>query len=354
MKKQVFIVNNIEFVVENDEELLESFASLSLNPTIKWIKFDLTDNKPNANKQRIPQSEFSNLIRTGVHMPIKMAEGFIRDGHEFAMPIGAITGLIEQGDQVKGIAALWSKEFPHEIEILEKMTDADVKPQLSWELLYQDSSYDEKSGVEDLLGVVLSATTLVNIPAYEGRTSITRMASTEAAKEEEEKKKMEERVKELEKLLKEASDSKATLEALIQELTDKVSELETSAKELEESNEELSNYKIGIEKENAKAEKLEALKELFLSAGVELPDEYLENEEKMTALLEMDLSQIEFLIQEIGIFASTDDDPESELEGSRASLRLGSRTNAPNLRGKGGKGKPTKEKIVESLKERAK
>jgi predicted GNAT family acetyltransferase len=348
MKKQVFIVNNIEFVVENDEELLESFATLSLNPTIKWIKFDLTDNKPNANKQRIPQSEFTNLIKTGIHMPIKMAEGFIRDGHEFAMPIGAITGLIEQGEQVKGIAALWSREFPHEIEILEKMSDADVEPQLSWELLYQDSSYDEESGIEDLLGVALSAATVVNMPAYEGRTSITKMASTEASKEEEEKKKMEERVKELELLLKEAAKDKEVTENLVQELTEKVSDLETSMKELEESNEELANYKIGVEEDKAKADKLVALKELFLSAGVELPDEYLEDEEKMASLLEMDLNQIEFLIQEIGIFASTDDP-----EGSEASLRLGSRTNAPNLRGKGAK-KPSNEKIVESLKERAK
>ena len=348
MKKQVFIVNNIEFVVENDEELLESFASLSLNPTIKWIKFDLTDNKPNANKQRIPKSEFTNLINTGVHMPIKMAEGFIRDGHEFAMPIGAITGLIERGDQVIGIAALWSREFPQEIEILEKMTEADVEPQLSWELLYQYSDYDEKSGVEDLLGVALSAATIVNMPAYEGRTSITKMASTEASKEEEEKKKMEERVKELELLLKESTKDKEAKDVLVQELTEKVSEIEVSMKELETSNEELANYKIGIEEDKAKAGKLEALLELFLSAGVELPEEYLEDEEKMASLLEMDLNQIEFLIQEIGIFASTDGP-----EGSEASLRLGSRNSAPNLRGKGTK-KPSNEKIVESLKERAK
>ncbi len=350
MKKQVFIVNNIEFVVENDEELLESFASLSLNPTIKWIKFDLTDDKPNANKQRIPKSEFINLINTGVHMPIKMAEGFIRDGHEFAMPIGAITGLIEQGDKVKGIAALWSREFPHEIETLQKMTEADIEPQLSWELLYQNSFYDYESDVEDLLGVALSAATVVNMPAYEGRTSITKMASTEASKEEEEKKKMEERVKELELLLKEASLEKATFETLIQELNDKVSKFEVSVKELETSNEELANYKIGVEEEKAKAGKLEALLELFLSAGVELPEEYFEDEEKMAQLLEMDLNQIEFLIQEIGIFASTDG---PEPNGSEASLRLGSKNSAPNLRGKGTK-KPSNEKIVESLKERAK
>ena len=122
---------------------------------------------------------------------------------------------------------------------------------------------------------------------------------------------------------------------------------------MEESNEELSNYKIGVEKEKAQADKLEALKELFLSAGVELPDEYLEDEEKMASLLEMDLNQIEFLIQEIGIFASTDDSEDGSDE-SKASLRLGSKNDAPNLRGKGDKKKPTKEKIVESLKERAK
>jgi TolA-binding protein len=351
MKKQVFIVNNIEFVVDNDEELLESFASLSLNPTIKWIKFNLTDSDPNANMQRIPQEEFSNLIKTGIHMPIKMAEGFIRDGHEFAMPIGSITGLIEHGNQVKGIAALWSKEFPHEVKILESMTNEDIQPQLSWELLYQDSRFDEKSGVEDLLGVSLSAATVVNMPAYEGRTSITRMASSEASKEEEEKKLMEERVKELESLLEEATTSKATLETKIQELEDRVSELEDLKKELEASNEELSNYKIGVEEDNAKAEKVEALKELFLGAGVELPEEYLEDEEKMASLLEMDLNQIEFLIQEIGIFASASD-PEDELEGSEASFRLGSKNDAPNLKGKG-KQKPSKEKLVEALKNRA-
>ncbi|KKN65297.1 hypothetical protein LCGC14_0482800 [marine sediment metagenome] len=356
MKKQVFIVNNIKFVAENDKELLESFAALSLNPTIKWIKFDLTDSSPNENKERIPKKEFANLIRTGIHMPIKMGEGFIRDGHEFAVPIGTITGLIEQGDQVKGIAALWSKEFPHEVEILRNMSEAEIKPQISWELLYRDSDIDEE-GVTNLRDVALSAATVVNMPAYNGRTSITTMAndnsdaSVEEDKQIEENNKMEERVEELKSLLEASKNENTTLTEKVSGLEGQLSDSEGRVKELETSNEELANYKIGVEEENANSAKLESILELLASAGVSLPEDYLEDSEKLASLLSMDLNQIEFLIQDIGIFASLEDNDEGNESG--ASVRLGSRTKAPNLNSRE-KDKPSVEKIVKSLKKRAK
>ena len=164
-------VDNVE-VTDSDKELA---ASISDNSLISWTKFVLTDSSPNANYQRIPKSEFPSLVRTGVNMPLKMAAGEIRDGHDGATPLGVITNLTVEGNQILALAALWSAERPADISYIKEKLAAKEPVSVSWELLYTDSVFAE--GIEDIYGITLRAATVVGRPAYEDRTPVLAVAA---------------------------------------------------------------------------------------------------------------------------------------------------------------------------------
>ena len=97
---KTFTVNGeiLEFIKSD----YEAEASISLNPNFKWCRVVVTDDKPNANNHRIPNTEFSNLIKSGINAPIKMARGEISGGHAEAWgnPIGALAKLKEEDDML--------------------------------------------------------------------------------------------------------------------------------------------------------------------------------------------------------------------------------------------------------------
>jgi len=178
MKIDMILSNVVELISEDTNALLndEAFAAISLNPLVTWVKFILTDDKPNGNKQRIPQSEFANLIKSGVFMPIKMALGSINEGHDASLLIGVITHLKEAGDQVRGIGALWSKERPEDVDYIRQEFSSNRPLNLSWEIVYESDNLTE-TGITELVNTALRAVTLVGMPAYEGRTPILAVAS---------------------------------------------------------------------------------------------------------------------------------------------------------------------------------
>jgi hypothetical protein len=98
------------------EEMAAS-ASISLNPNVAWMKFLLTDDQHNANKQRIPREEFANVLRTGLFMPLKMAYGEVSEGHDDTFPLGVMTHLKTEGNSIQALAALWDRER-HSVEFL--------------------------------------------------------------------------------------------------------------------------------------------------------------------------------------------------------------------------------------------
>ena len=79
--------NIVSLSLDNDDDtdfkdFKEAVSStVSDNLAISWTKFILTDDMPNENKMRIPQTEFANLIRTGTYMPFKMAYEKPNEGH---------------------------------------------------------------------------------------------------------------------------------------------------------------------------------------------------------------------------------------------------------------------------------
>lgn len=172
----------LEFIDETEipDEVLDAEASLMLNPYVRWAKFIMTDDQPNGNMERTPVEEFDNIIQSGIHMPIKMGEGRIEEGHEASSPIGVITHLqkefIDGINRIVGLAAFWLRERPSDVTFIKDLVDSGEDVNLSWELGAQDKVLAE-DGIYDWRGLATQAVTIVKRPAYQGRTRIIAMAA---------------------------------------------------------------------------------------------------------------------------------------------------------------------------------
>lgn len=295
MDKSTIFTTNIEELLEyiSRDDNGESEASVSLNPSFSWAKFILTDDMANENKQRIPRQEFSNLIKTGIHAPIKMEAGDPLGDHAQSTPLGVITHLKETGNKVEGIAALWTRERESDVQSLKEMYKTGRLPQLSWEVMYEDSKVGE-DGVEDLIGTALRAVTVVGVPAYAGRTPIVALASTQEPNTN------------LEELnVDELEQAKARITELEKLLADKDTEINTTKAEVDT----LREFKSNIEKEQADAEKLTTIKQKFLEAGIKKEDTFFA--EKKELLLGLSDNALDFMIQEMVSFSSADNKNQS-------------------------------------------
>ena len=302
----------------------EALASVASNPHFNFVKFILTDSKPNANKQRIPDEEFPNLIKTGLYTPFKKAVKTVEDGHDFALPLGVITNLKQEENYIVGIAALWNRERPEDVEQI-KEAIAEKKPlNVSWEILYTDSKTDD-DGVENLYGTSLRAATIVGLPAYSGRTPIFAFASTQEDTKLEELEKLQAKLADAEKQLADANELLAQNKETIAELTPLKDEVVT-----------LREFKASIDAEKEKAEKLDAIKTKFAEAGLEKEDKFFEDNAE--TLLSFSDNALDFFIQEQVSFA------EANQKESGASRKL------PNMTNDGEE--MTIEEIVEALKKR--
>lgn len=304
MSNLVNYQTNVVQLLVDDENLegdfQEAVAAITSNPYITWAKFTLTDDEPNKNKQRVPSDEFDNLIKSGVYMPIKMAEGGISDGHDFTFPIGTITHLKKFKNRIIGLAALWYSERPEDVGIIKEKFNKKEPLNLSWELAYSESS--ENDGVTDLRGVNLKAATLVGVPAYAGRTQITAVAS--------ENDEGDKTLEELEQIKNQLVESRSEVE----QLKNKVSEMEATASEAERELEELRSYKSEIEAEKERVERLASIKSKFSEAGIEKEDSYFE--EKQEILLGLDEAALDFFIQEAVAFAAKVEEDDKEEQAS--------------------------------------
>lgn len=319
----------IEFL--DDESKIkenEAEASVSLNPSLSWAKIVVTDSKPNANKHRIPEEEFENLMRTGIYTPIKMFPGSISEGHENTIPLGVISHLKRVGDKLIALAALWKRERPEDISLLKEMYEKGDPPNVSWEIAYGSSDIDD-DGIENLRETVLNALVVVGRPAYTGRTAFTAIAS----KNEDNNTSEDDNIKmdELEKLQKQNEELSNELGLLKNELQAEKESKVTIEKELEE----LREYKSSIEEEKEKEAHLNSIKQKFSEAGLSMEDKYFEdNGEKFLA---MDEESLNFIIQEFVAFSSKKED--NQLEASKK---------APNVTGN--KVNLSTKEIVDSLK----
>lgn len=282
-EKQIIKNFLLDFIDLNTEDK-EALASIASNDLFNFVKFILTDDKGNANKQRIPKEEFANLIKTGIYTPFKMAVGKINEGHDEAFPVGVITNLAEKEDQIRGIAALWSRERPEDVNLIKDAYANKKQLNVSWELLYSDSDIDEE-GFENLRGVTLRAATLVGMPAYQGRTPVYAIASEKSNQEE--------------NLLDEKTELQEKIAALQLELDGAKEQLKTLA-DMETELVSLREYKASIEAEAQKLEKLNVIKTKFAEAGIEKDEEYFQKNEEI--LLGLSESALDFMLQDLKAF----------------------------------------------------
>lgn len=273
----------------------DAFASITLNPTLRWLKFILTDDQPNENKQRIPQEEFDNLIRSGINMPIKMAEGDIADGHPNSKPIGVITHLKQVANKIEGLAALWTRERPDDVDLIIDEFESGTPPQISWEVPFTDEVLGD-DGISTLKGIILRAATLVRLPAFAGRTPVLAVAAKEIEPIKEDINMTDDKLKELEVQLSEAKEKITELEDQLKEKTDGFASIEQELTDLRE-------FKSQADKDTEEAEKLTSVRTKFVEAKIEKSDEYfVENKERFLALDEVGL---DFMVQEMSAFAET-------------------------------------------------
>jgi hypothetical protein len=336
------LLDVLELLSENEveSEMGAAFASFMSNPSVTWAKFVLTDDKTNANGERIPKEEFKNLLRSGIYMPVKMALGEISAGHPGTKPLGTITHLkevqLEDGaSAIVAIAALWGQERPADVEFI-KQRMAEKKPvDVSWEILYEDAKLNTEKQSMDLMGTALRAATIVGNPAYEGRTpflSISAKKVSEATfevntntdpannSEDElmEKEQLEARVAELEPQLSVAQAKLTEAQTALSEKDAEIARLteENTAKETELT--ELRQYKASIEDEVRKAEKLDAIKAKFVAASITKDDKYFEDNAER--FLKMEDDALDFFVQEMASNLATEASKETSASKDKTKI----------------------------------
>lgn len=312
MKTTIFDINerNLLELSENDTEfaaIKEAYASsIGTNETLSWAKFVLTDDQPNGNKVRIPQEEFSNIIRSGVYMPFKMAYKKPKEGHEESFPLGVLAHLKQSGNQIIALAALWRRERKEDIDFLKTQIAEKLPVNVSWEILHEDSKIGD-DGIEDLIGTSLRGVTIVGRPAYQGRTPVLQVASLDGSTSNSEVNTLDE----LEQLKARVSELEAAIAAKDGELANKDNQIAEKETELAG----LREFKASIEKKEAEAAKYADVKKLFSEAGITKPESYFEDNKER--FLTMSKEDLEFMVQEMAAFsaqkADTKEDKSSEI-----------------------------------------
>lgn len=150
-------------------------AEAEVGSLVTWMSFVFVDSEPNDNNQGIPQQAFASLIATGSLMPIKMEEGRI-GGHPHSIPLGVIKQLEAKDNQIIGRAALWNEERPADIALLRENHSEGMPLDISFEVKFTTADVDNH-GVEWLLDPIVKGATIVQNPAYVGRTPILSIAS---------------------------------------------------------------------------------------------------------------------------------------------------------------------------------
>lgn len=322
MKNSTKLQSVIQLLEDGEKKV--ALAAKNLNPFLTYIKFVLTDDQTNGNFERIPQSEFANLIATGIYMPIKMAKGRIEPGHNEAEPVGVIVGLKHVENRVVGTAVLWDEERESDIALIKQRYAEGEEINLSWELRHADSEYHEDTGVTDLLGCILLASTIVDRPAYMGRTPVTEVEASERENTEDDS--------EMETKLEELQARIAELEAQLADRDAKIAELQESqlSDETKAELDELRQFKAEKVAEQERIEKMSALAEKFSQAEVQIEENYIEENADM--LLGLPEDALNFLISNLPKKESGLDEGDDTDGGDDEDKKVASQI--PNLRDK--------------------
>ena len=233
-------------------ELLETKNAEFKHPLLTMIKFVFADDRgallssSNGLPQGIKAEDFDEVIKTAIHMPIKMnflgAKRGVQ-GHVGSLPIGHITQMekdtAEDGtNRLIASAVLYGEEFPDEIQFIRTAFAEGKSPGISYEIVYNDPLIE--NGVEWLKNMITRAATFVRSPAYGKRTALLALASNSDLSDEdfatellaiikpkEEPKHMDEDKEKIAKLEADATARTSELDALKAQVTDFTGQLAT-------------------------------------------------------------------------------------------------------------------------------
>lgn len=140
------------------------------HPLQTKLSLILTDFEPNRNKQAVPKTEASNIIRYAVNSPLKINfDGDQVYGHKGARPIGTIIEPAMGNDNGREVifaeAIVWNDINTDVVDHIRKAFAEGIGT--SWEIYYDtDQSVFDDNGVEWLGGCVFAGTCIVETPAY--------------------------------------------------------------------------------------------------------------------------------------------------------------------------------------------
>lgn len=284
----------VKLIVGGDEKHLK-FAAKNINPFITYISFVLTDDQPNKNGDRVPLEEFGNVVATGLYMPIKVSEGII-EGHADATPLGTIISLNIVENRIEGVAVLWDLERPADMALArDRFESGDL--QLSWELAFTEDDWNDELACYDLSGCILRGATIVDDPAYGGRTPVKEMSAELDDEEGRENDSEEEMTKEeLEQMVTDLESDKGELETRVTVLTDANVALKDSqvTEEMTSELETLREFKRLADEDEQRIARMAEIKAKFEEEEVVLPENYLE--ENSEVLLGMDEKTLAFTV----------------------------------------------------------
>jgi regulator of replication initiation timing len=237
------------------------------HPAQQHLSFIFTDYLPNKNKQGVPRTEAANILATAVNQPVKISYKRKPGGHLGAIPIGPITFVHEAEDHIEAEAVVWRSQCPDVAAYLEKASAEAGGVQFSWELLYESADIDE-SGVSWLKGIVVDGITIVDNPAYAGRTPLLALAEEESYFMDE----LQKKVDELSAQLATLTSAVAEKEKTITDLQSAFASLEKEHTELKTEAETLRTFKAEAEANQVKAETLAKRKSAMSEAGLDVDD----------------------------------------------------------------------------------
>lgn len=159
------------------------------HPLLTIAKFVFADDKGNSNNQGIKADDFDEVIKTAIHMPVKMRYlGASAGGHQSSVPIGHIIKmdketLADSSNRLVASAVLYSEEFHDEVMFLKEAFNKGEAPGISYEIMYADSV--EENGIQWLKKMITKAATFVRSPAYGNRTALLALATRQDIDSEE-------------------------------------------------------------------------------------------------------------------------------------------------------------------------
>jgi hypothetical protein len=298
-----------------------------INPYLTIARFVFADDKgaplstAKGGLQGIELEDFDSVIKTSLHMPVKMnLIGGTVGNHRGSYVIGHIAKMnkvVTDGtNQLMAEAYLYKEEYPDEINFLKEAHASGEAPGISYEIAYNDSII--KNGVEWIKNLITCAATFVKHPAYGRRTALLALASADDDNEFIQTMKTlvaqaegtdddtpipsnkgGKNVDELEKAQEDASKFKAEAETKSAEVSRLTEELEAANGQISTLNESIATMQrerateIRVKKFTdagfmleADAEKAEKKKTFWLSLSDEDFDEYISDLVSAKALAE--------------------------------------------------------------------